>query len=166
MEIYMFLVNKLPTASQIASLWSFGNWAMPNTETFSRLWLPLSLQRVIKMLLSLLCHTSVSFQWRLQAIGAPQGHSKCFTTEVENPGMALPIPYSASPFSPKCGIRRGWTPTPWEHSWEEEKLLGILFLHVTSSDELCNWFTSLLSTPEQIRGRYNSQFVVTKGCDS
>lgn len=153
MEIYMFLVKKLPTASQIASLWSFGNWAMPNTETFSRLWLPLSLQRDIKMLLSLLCHTSASFQWRLQAL---QGHSNCFTPEV----------YSASPFSPKCGTKRDRTPTPWEHSWEEKELLGILFLHVTSSDELCNWFTSLLSTPEQIRGRYNSQFVVTKGCDS
>lgn len=48
MGIYIFLGKKLLMASQIATLWSFGNWAMPNTETFSRLWPPLSLQRDIR----------------------------------------------------------------------------------------------------------------------
>lgn len=150
MGIYMFLVKKLPIASQMAPLWSFGSWAMPNTETFSMLW-PLFLCRGMLKCCLPFC---VTLQWASRGGSKPLVLHKdtVIALGVESCHGSVYALFSL-PFSPKCGTRRNWTPSPWEHSWEEEKFLVILLLHVPSSDKLCNWFTSLLSTPEQIRGR-------------
>lgn len=175
----MFLVKKLPIASQIATVLSFECWAMPNTETFFQGFCDLLFpwKGTIRCCLPFYAIPQCISNCGLQALSGPQGHS--FTAEMQNhlqsnPVAVLPIPCSASPFSPTC-MRQGETELPLSGSTAERRksFLSSSFSmqlvsigHNAALDEIWNWFPSLLSTLEQIRARYNSQFVASKGCDS
>lgn len=142
-------------------------------KPFFKLWYPLSKKKERNMLFTVLAMVGAS----LILVSKPKGYSKGFaagmqshlqTNSIASPSAALSI----SPFPP-LHVSQGEPYLPLPQLSRRERSLSpciavqpVHMGHSASLSGIWSWFPSLLSALKQIRAKYNSQFVVSKGCDS
>jgi len=143
-------------------------------KPFFKLWSPLSIKRGKKhaVYCSVPCIGA-----SLTLVSEPKRYSKSFAAAMQshlqtNSIASLSAALSISPFPP-FHVSQGEPYLPLPQLSRRERSLSpcirvqpVHVGHHASLSGIWSWFPSLLSTPKQIRARYNSQFVVSKGCDS